>query len=274
MEADVVLQAGIPFEALDVAGLRGRGLVQLMRNLALMVRGALRAYKIIDRFQPDVTFVTGGYVSAPVVLASRARQVPVVIYLPDIVPGLAIRSLARLATRIAVSFEASRQYLPAEKVVVTGYPVRSEFYTRDRTGAQQNLELDPGLKTLLVFGGSRGARRINRAVAATLEGLLELGQLIHVSGQLDIADMERRRETLPATLSSRYRLFAYLHEEMVDALVAADLVVSRAGAATLGEFPAVGAPAVLVPYPYAGAHQADNAAVLAEAGGAAVVSDA
>jgi len=124
-----------------------------------------------------------------------------------------------------------------------------------------------------VFGGSRGARRINRAVAAALDELLGVAQVIHISGRLDIADMQKRRTALPAALKDRYHLFAYLHAEMVDALTGADLVVSRAGAATLGEFPAVGVPAVVVPYPHAGAHQAENAAVLAEAGGAIVIPD-
>lgn len=274
IEAEVVPRAGIPFTAIDVAGLRGAQSVQLIRNLARMVRATLQAYRIVGRFQPSVIFVTGGYVSAPVVLAGRIKEVPVVIYLPDIVPGLAIRSLAQLATRLAVSLEASSQYLPADKVVVTGYPVRSEFYTTDRAEAVRNLDLDPELKTMLIFGGSRGAQRINWAVAAALESLLDLGQVIHVSGQLDIADMKKRRDMLTSTLKKRYHLFDYLHERMIDALIAADLVISRAGAATLGEFPAAGVPAVLVPYPYAGAHQAENAAVLAESGGAVVVPDA
>lgn len=274
VEADVVPRAGIPFEAIDVAGLRGMAALQLARNVLLLMRGTQQAYRIIGRFQPDVVFVTGGYVSAPVVLAGRARRIPIVIYLPDIVPGMVIRSLAQLAAHVAVSFEKSRQYLPRDKVVVTGYPVRRELFSADRATARQNLGLDPDVQTVLVFGGSRGARRINRAVAAALDELLGVAQVIHVSGRLDSADMEKRRETLPAASKGRYHLFAYLHEEMIDALAAADLVVSRAGAATLGEFPAAGVPAVLVPYPHAGAHQAENAASLAEAGGAIIIPDA
>ncbi|MFQ5593263.1 MAG: undecaprenyldiphospho-muramoylpentapeptide beta-N-acetylglucosaminyltransferase [Anaerolineae bacterium] len=273
VEADVVPRAGIPYAAIDVAGLRGMAALQLARNVVLLLRGTQQAYRIIGRFQPDVIFVTGGYVSAPVVLAGRVRRVPIVIYLPDIVPGMAIRSLAQLATRVAVSFEESRQYLPREKVVVTGYPVRGELFSADRDSARQNLGLDPAVSTLLVFGGSRGARRINRAVVAALDELLSVCQVIHVSGRLDIAEMQQRREALPAALKDRYHLFAYLHEEMIDALAVADLVVSRAGAATLGEFPAAGLPAIVVPYPHAGAHQAENAAVLAEAGGAIIVPD-
>lgn len=274
IDADVVPRCGIPFKGIHVAGLRSVGPLRLVQNLAHLVRGALEAYHIIGRFQPDVIFATGGYVSAPAVLAGRVRQVPVVMYLPDIVPGMTIKGLARLATTLAVSFEKSCQYLPGDKVVVTGYPVRSELYTTHRTEARRNLGLVLEQKILLVFGGSRGARRINRAVEAKLEELLELAQLIHISGRLDIEDMRRRRQTLPSTLRSRYHLFAYLYERMTDVLIAADLVVSRAGAATLGEFPAVGVPAVLVPYPYAGAHQAENAAVLAAGGGAIVVPDA
>lgn len=270
----MVPRAGIRFEPIAAAGLRGMALQQSVRNLARTAYGTWQAGYLISRFRPDVTFVTGGYVSAPVVLASWLKRVPVVIYLPDIVPGLAIKRLARLATHLAVSFEESRRYLPPQKTIATGYPVRAGLQAVDRAEAHRRLNLDPALKTVLVFGGSRGARRINQAVAAVAGELLELAQLIHISGRLDIAAMKQQRLTLPAVLRERYHLFAYLHEEMIDALAAADLVVSRAGAATLGEFPAAGVPAVLVPYPHAGAHQAENAAVLAEAGGAVIVPDA
>jgi len=268
------MRAGLPFEGIEAAGVRGMGPRRLARNLLRLARGFFQTRRIIRRFRPDVILVTGGYVSVPVTLAGRLARVPIVIILPDVVPGLAIRFLARLADRVTVSFEGARQYLPAEKVVVTGYPVRAALYTADRDAARRRLGLNPALKTLLVFGGSSGARRINQAVAAVLEGLLDLAQVVHISGRLDFERLQTRRAVLPGTLKTRYYLHTYLHDEMPDALAAADLAVSRAGAATLGEFPAVGLPAVLVPYPYAGAHQHENAAILAEAGAAVVIPDA
>ena len=267
-------RAGIPFEGIDAAGVRGMGPRRLVSNVVRLARGFFQARRIIARFRPDAILVTGGYVSVPVALAGRLAGVPILIILPDVVPGLAIRVLARLAHRVAVSVPAARAYLPAEKVVVTGYPARTALYAADRDAARRRLSLDPALKTVLIFGGSSGARRINQATAAVLVDLLHLGQVIHISGRLDFEALQARRDVLPGTLQTRYRLHAYLHDEMVDALAAADLAVSRAGAATLGEFPAVGLPAVLVPYPYAGAHQHENAAVLAEAGAAEIIPDA
>jgi UDP-N-acetylglucosamine--N-acetylmuramyl-(pentapeptide) pyrophosphoryl-undecaprenol N-acetylglucosamine transferase len=127
---------------------------------------------------------------------------------------------------------------------------------------------------LLVFGGSRGARSINRALTDHLEAYLEVCQVIHISGAPDAAWVQARRAELPPPLQHRYHPAPYLHEEMVAALLAADLVVSRAGASSLGEYPAAGLPAILAPYPYAGAHQALNAAYLARRGAALVVEDA
>ena len=274
IEAELVTRAGLPFEGIEAAGVRGMAPRGLASNLLRLARGFLQARRIVQRFRPDVILVTGGYVSVPVALAGRLAGVPILILLPDVVPGLAIRFLARLADRVAASFEAARRYLPADKVVVTGYPVRAALYTADRDVARQRLGLGSKRKTVLIFGGSSGARRINEATAAVLEELLDLAQVVHISGRLDFEALQERRAALPSTLKNRYRLHAYLHDEMLDALVAADLAVSRAGAATLGEFPAVGLPAVLVPYPYAGAHQRENAAILAEAGAAVVIPDA
>lgn len=274
IEAELVTRVGLPFEGIEAAGVRGMGPRRLAGNLLRLTRGFFQARRIIRRFRPDVILVTGGYVSVPVALAGRVAGVPILILLPDVVPGLAIRFLARLADRVAVSFEETGRYLPREKVVVTGYPVRAALYTAEREAARRRLGLDPALKTVLIFGGSSGAQRINQAAEVVLEDLLNLAQVVHISGRLDFKGLQARQAALPGTLKARYHVHAYLHDEMPDALAAADLAVSRAGAATLGEFPAVGLPAVLIPYPYAGAHQRENAAILAEAGAAVVIPDA
>jgi len=169
--------------------------------------------------------------------------------------------------------EESRSYFPARRVVVTGYPVRAGFRGLERASARAAFGLAPDDPVLLVMGGSRGARSINQALSGVLEGVLELAQVIHVSGELDWPWVAQRRDALPETLKARYHAFPYLYREMGQALAAADLAVCRAGASTLGELPFFGLPAVLVPYPYAWRYQRVNADWLAERGAAVRLDD-
>lgn len=272
LEEDLVPRAGLTLETISGGGLHGVGLARFARNVPRLVRGFWQAWRIAGRFEPDVVFLTGGYISPPVALAAWLRRIPVLVYLPDVEPGLAIKALSRLATRVAVSVEASRQYLPAEKVAVTGYPVRAEFEGIEREAARAYFKIDSAEKVLLVFGGSRGARSINQALEAILEAVLEVAQVIHVSGKLDAEACQARRAALPAGLQARYHLFDYLHD-IGQAFAAADLAVARAGAGTLGELPFFGLPAILVPYPYAWRYQKVNADYLAERGAAIRLND-
>ena len=273
MEEDLVKQAGIDYVGLEAGGLRGMGLLVTARNAARIAGSVGKAGRVLAQFRPDVVFVTGGYVCVAVALAARLRRIPVLIYLPDIKPGLAVRSLSRIAAVIAVTSEESYHYLPRDKVVVSGYPVRPRIFTLGRAESRTALGLEPAIKTLLVFGGSRGARSINQALVAGLRDLLPACQIVHISGRLDAEWVAGAARSLPDDLRARYHLLPYL-DDMPLALVAADLAVARAGAAVLGEFPAAGLPAVLVPYPYSGQHQQANADYMAENGAALVLPDA
>jgi UDP-N-acetylglucosamine--N-acetylmuramyl-(pentapeptide) pyrophosphoryl-undecaprenol N-acetylglucosamine transferase len=268
-----VTRAGVDFQTVQAAGLRSLSPWRMLVNASALLRGCVQAWRIIAAYEPDVLLATGGYGSAPVVVAARLQRCPVLIYLPDILPGLAVRFLSYLSGRVAVSFEASTAHFAAGKAVVTGYPVRQALYTRDAKTARQRLGLSADEQVVLVLGGSRGARTINVAVGEALERLLQKAQLIHLAGKADVVWLQQRRDGLPVDLRARYHLHDYLHEEMVDALVAADLAVARAGAATMGEFAAVGLPSVLVPYPYAGKHQEANADFMVEFGAAVKVPD-
>ena len=273
IEGELVRHAGIEFVGLAAGGLRGMGLLVKVRNALRILGSVRRARSILSGFEPDVILVTGGYACVAVTLAAWLKSIPVVIYLPDIVPGQAIRFLARFAAKVTVTSEESYHYFRREKVVVTGYPVRPEIHTLDRAGARQELGIDPEEKLLLVFGGSRGSRSINQALVAGLRDLLPVCQVVHVSGTLDADWVAGAAKKLPEELRQRYRHYPYLHD-MPQALVAADLVVSRAGAATLGEFPAAKLPALLVPYPHSGQHQDPNAAYMARNGAAQSLIDA
>lgn len=196
------------------------------------------------------------------------------IYLPDVEPGVTIRYLSRLAQRVAVSFPEVARFFPG-KALVTGYPVRRSFLTAagQRSAARQALDLTDDVPVVLVFGGSRGARSINQALATALTELLPVCQVVHVTGTLDWPEAQQRVEALPTHLRHRYRIYPYLHQEMAQAMAAADLAIARAGASTLGEFPIMGLPSVLVPYPYSGQHQDANADYLVSRGAALKVAD-
>ncbi len=272
MEAALVKRAGIPFEAIPAAGLHGVGIRSLPVNAIRLLQGIPAAKRIIRRFRPDVLFFTGGYVGLPVALASR--YLPKAVFVPDIEPALALRLISRFARVINVSTAVSKHFYSRRKrVVVTGYPTKGDYVVRGKAEAKQIFGLDENARTLLVFGGSRGARSINEAVWEILPKLLEIAQVVHITGELDWPRVPAVIEKLNATQASRYHPHPYVHEGMGQALGAADLVVSRAGAATIGEYPLFGLPAVIVPYPHAWRYQEVNAAYLEDSGGAIVLRD-
>jgi UDP-N-acetylglucosamine--N-acetylmuramyl-(pentapeptide) pyrophosphoryl-undecaprenol N-acetylglucosamine transferase len=272
MEADLVARAGLQLTAIPAAGLHGVGWLQLPGNLWQLLRGYLAARKLLAEFKPDALFFTGGFVAAPVALAGS--RIPTLAFIPDVVPGFTLRFIQRFADAVAVVAEETKRYLRRpERAQVTGYPVRSETGNWQRAAAQQHFNLDANTPVLLVFGGSKGALNINRAILAALPELLAEMQIIHVSGQGNWAEVEAAAAALPAELKARYRAFPYLHGDMGAAFAAADLAVCRAGASTLGELPHFKLPAVLVPIPFKQHLQHSNAAYLEQHGAAVVLQD-
>jgi UDP-N-acetylglucosamine--N-acetylmuramyl-(pentapeptide) pyrophosphoryl-undecaprenol N-acetylglucosamine transferase len=269
MEESLVKRQGITFQSIPAAGIHGVGLATLPRNLALIGRGILAARRILNEFQPDVMFFTGGYVAVPVALAGRS--IASMLYVPDIEPGMALKSLSGFADMIAVTTSQSQKFFK-KKVFETGYPLRTELALWDRSTAQRHLGISSGLPILLIFGGSKGARSINTTVLNNLRELLAKFEIIHLSGELDWTLVKHNREQLPMELAARYHAMPYLHD-MGAALAAADLVISRAGASCLGEYPLFGLPAILVPYPYAWRYQKVNADYLTGRGAAVILED-
>ena len=276
MEERLVPRADLRLETIRAGAVAGVPVREKMKNLAKLTWSLGKSNRVFGRFRPDVLFMTGGYVNVPVALVARLRQVPAAIYLPDVEPGSAIRFLSHFADKVATTVPASRAYFPDEKVVVTGYPVRPDVRSAtalSREEALAHFDLSPTRPTLLVFGGSRGARTINRALLAILPELLEEIQVIHVSGELDWPDVEVHAEQLPSSQRAYYRPYPYLHRRMGAAFRSADLAVARAGASMLGEAPAFALPSVLVPYPFAWRYQKVNADYLADRGAALRLDD-
>lgn len=267
MEENLVKRAGLQFEAIPAAGVHGVSLRKLPGNVIRLWKGYWQSRKILKNFQPDVLFFTGGYVAIPMALAGLPRQS--LCYVPDIEPGLALKTLTRWSDHIALSVEDSRRYFKRqEKITVTGYPIRSDLASWTKEKGLEYFGFSAATPTVLFLGGSSGARSINTAVLANAEALTADYQVIHISGHLDWDSIQQKTRNL----SARYQAFPYLHE-IGAAFAAADLVVSRSGASILGEYPAFGLPAVLVPYPYAWRYQKTNADFLTARGAAILLED-
>jgi UDP-N-acetylglucosamine--N-acetylmuramyl-(pentapeptide) pyrophosphoryl-undecaprenol N-acetylglucosamine transferase len=287
MEQGIVMrESTIPFRALPATAVRGRSPLAVMGGSVTLASGVLVAYALLRELQPAAILGTGGYVCVPLFLAARVARIPTLIYLPDVVPGLAVKFLSRIATRTACSVADSHRFLP--DALVTGYPVRSALFRQHTRTCRAAFDIGEDQAVLLIYGGSRGARSINRAVEALLPDILALAHIIHVCGREgDEEWLAAAAARLDAPLRSRYRLFPYLasdvHERsdagaemalpsMVQAFGAADVALCRSGASVIAELPAAALPAVLVPYPYV--HQDENADYLVQHGAAVKVSDA
>jgi UDP-N-acetylglucosamine--N-acetylmuramyl-(pentapeptide) pyrophosphoryl-undecaprenol N-acetylglucosamine transferase len=227
----------------------------------------------LSRWRPDAIFTTGGYVAIPILIAARVLRIPTLLWEGNVIPGRSVRATARLASALAVSFEATCAVLSTRGAcLVTGTPIR-DVSTMDRLAARERLGLAATDHLIVIFGGSQAVRRFTNAVAGALPRLVERAVVIHVAGADGMADAEAARSALPEPVRARYRPAAFLGAELLDALAAADLLVGRAGSSTLAEATAFGLPMIVVPYPHAGAHQRANAVALANRGAAELIED-
>lgn len=274
LEARAVPAAGFRLATVGAAPMPrgGRALLDLPRAAWANLSGAVEADRALGAFGPDVLLGVGGYVSVPAILAARRRGVPVVLHEQNVLPGMANRLLARLADAVALSWEASRRWIDGPRVRVVGNPVRRDVRDADRASARLRRGLSADRVQILVFGGSRGARRLNGAVPGLVRRLADEGRdvaTLWATGR-DLHDEARAA----AAGAPGVEVVPYI-EAMGEALAAADLLVSRAGATTLAEAAARGVASVLVPYPHAAeGHQSRNAEAFAAAGAARVVEDA
>lgn len=278
LEATLVPPTGIPLRRLALRSLRTTEAdVHAVTDPLRLGASVPQAAAILATQRPAAIFTTGGYVAVPILMAAGPLGIPVVLWDGNVIPGRAVRATARLATALAVSFEATCVALasaaPGRPCYLTGTPIRD---TRDvdREAARRRLDIPAGERVLLVFGGSQAVRRFNTAVSDALPRLVERVTVVHVAGEEGYPAALAEREALPEGVRSRYRPYPFLRDEMLSALAAADLVVGRAGSSTLAEVTALGLPMVVVPYPHAGGHQRANARVLVEAGAARLVEDA
>ncbi|MGE3077340.1 MAG: glycosyltransferase [Dehalococcoidia bacterium] len=264
-ERAIVDAATVRFVAVPSAAVRGRSPLGLLRSGWSLLRGVFAAIRALRAFKPDAVFSTGGYGSFPGSLAAKLLRRPLVVYLPDVHPGWAVKAERRLATKMTTTTEAALEFLPAKKTVVTGYPVRAAFSATNRDEARKSFGVTARQKLVVIAGATQGAQAINNAVIAGLESLAGAAVVYHVTGPAGLTAAEAALSALPEKLQSRYHPSAY-RDDLPQLMVAADLGVFRAGASVLGEIPAAALPSILVPATYAGGHQRNNARWLAKAG--------
>ncbi len=275
LETELVPAAGYQLRLLSVRGFRRSLGLDTVRSALAAVRGLWEAYQLLGAYKPDAVIGTGGYVCGPVLLAAWLRGVPAYLQEQNAMPGVTNRLLARFVRAAYLGYEEGRPFFSQTRSVLwTGNPLRA-LGSEEKSAALAKLGLDAAKKTVLITGGSRGARSINRAVAAAFKQLTaDHGvQFLHVTGRDEYEAtkallLEQGLADCPA-----FHLRPYLHDMPV-ALRAADLVLCRAGAIALAEVAALGLPAVLIPYPYAtGNHQEANARAFEKRGAAVVLLD-
>jgi UDP-N-acetylglucosamine--N-acetylmuramyl-(pentapeptide) pyrophosphoryl-undecaprenol N-acetylglucosamine transferase len=268
LETTIVPRAGFPLELISVAGLKGKSPLTLLKNVMKVPLGMIQSARILRRWKPAGVLGVGGYASGPVLLVAALLRYPTAIHEQNAFPGLTNRILAKIVRRVAVAFPEAIGRLGG-KGEVTGNPVRREFFERPDASGRPHQERT----RLLIFGGSQGSKVLNDAMIAALGRLKPLAgrlEIVHQTGPAMLTEVTAR---YAASAFADARVVAYL-DPMAEELRAADLVVSRAGAMTLGELAATGRPAVLVPFALAtNNHQEVNARAMESAGGAVVVTE-
>lgn len=278
LEADIVPRKGIPFQTIDIEGFKRRLTAENLVVLGKALLGVAKSFKILLADRPSAVIGTGGYVSGPLLLAAALLHIPTLIQDQNAIPGITNKILSKFVDKIACGYQSSCAHFSAKKAVFTGNPIRKDVFKYSRQQAIRELGLSMDKKTVLVTGGSRGARRINKAMPAVYAKFAnnEQIQFLHVTGRTQydevFADLKDHEINL-AKINNVY-IKPYLYD-MPMALAAADLVISRAGAIGLAEITASGLPAILVPYPYAAEdHQRLNAQALVDKKAASMIPDA
>ncbi len=259
----------IPYVAISAGGFKRSLSPKNLIAIFNLIAGFFQAYGFLSKYRPRALLVMGGYLSVPPAIAAKMLGIPIVMHEQNLLPGLANRLLSHLVSKVAVSFPASLPVFGL-KALVTGNPVRKEFLELPAPGvAREKWGLDENKITVLIFGGSLGARRLNEIVVQAFEAMPEAAtnvQILHITGPSDVIWVRQRYAKTPFT----FYVDSYCHD-MPSAYAASDLVISRSGASTVSELMVVRKPAIFVPYPLATAgHQTANANELAKVGAARV----
>lgn len=280
LEQDLVPRAGYELKTIDAYGLSKKISFDNMKKLLKTIKGLSQAKRIVKEFKPDVVIGTGGYICGAVILAAHKQGIPTMLHESNAFPGKAVKMLARYTDVIMVSFEDAISRIPnAKKVVLTGTPTRNlekELTLNDKIKEIEKYNLNPAKPTVLVFGGSQGAKRINDTIIDLAEKELnKMYQIILVSGQkqYELVKQELREKGLDIENLSGIRVVPYIYE-MAETISAADVLVCRSGATTVTEASKHGKPAIFIPLPNVSHnHQQYNAEVLEKVDAARIIKN-
>jgi UDP-N-acetylglucosamine--N-acetylmuramyl-(pentapeptide) pyrophosphoryl-undecaprenol N-acetylglucosamine transferase len=263
LETKIVPENGFQLSLIHSVGLKSVGAKGLLKGIAVLPKSFLEARKLLKEFRPDVVVGAGGYVSGPVLMVASALKIPTLVMDSNALPGFTNRRLARFVDKAALAFKEALPYF-GNKGIVTGNPVRKEFFELGEKQPNEKL-------TLLVFGGSQGARAINNAVIDSLGEMNGLKERITVTHQTGDADFEKIRSAYQEAGWTSAQVRTYI-SDMMNQFAQTDLIICRAGATTCAELAAAGKPAIMVPLPTAADdHQRKNAEALERAGAAKMI---
>jgi UDP-N-acetylglucosamine--N-acetylmuramyl-(pentapeptide) pyrophosphoryl-undecaprenol N-acetylglucosamine transferase len=270
LEARVVPQAGYPLETIRAQGLKGKGLVGLVKGLLALPMAFIESIRILQRHKPDVVVGVGGYSSGPVVLAAALLGIPTAVQEQNALPGLTNKLLGRVVRVVFTAFEEARPFFPSRKVQLVGNPIRRKLMENFLRSRMVHDKF-----SLLVFGGSLGARGINQRMIDALDHLQDIREQLHIVHQTGKNDLETvRKGYADKGFEAQAQVVEYI-EDMSSAYARAELVVCRAGATTLSELTVAKKASILIPFPYAtDNHQEVNAQSLVKAGAALMFREA
>lgn len=272
IESRVLPKEGYPLKSIRVEPLAGHGLFKRFLSLSRFPLALTDSLRILKEVSPDIVIGLGGYSSGPLLIVASLKGIPTLILEQNVIPGMTNRFLSKFVDAVAVNFKSSKEFFPERKTYITGNPIRDGIASGSREDGLRTFGLEDGRFTILIFGGSAGAHRINKSMTEAIGYLGDFKDKIQLIHQTGDKDYEEIKEFYIAR-DFKTAVFPFI-ERMAEAYAASDLIVARSGAGTISEITACGKPSILVPYPYAAKnHQEINAKILLNEGAAALILD-
>lgn len=273
LENKIVPETGISFKTIKIQGFKRKLSFENIKTVQLFIESIKRSKEILREFKPDVVIGTGGYVSGSVVYAAARMKIPTIVHEQNSVPGITNKFLSRFADKVGICFPDAAQYFPESKTVLVGNPRAQEVVTSGKSEVLEQYGLLPDIPTVLIFGGSQGALKINQAVIQALPQFSQKEyQVLYASGDRYYNEISERFDI--EKISRNLSLQPYI-KNMTDVMANVDLLIARAGATSIAEFTALGLPGILIPSPYVtNDHQTKNAQSLVNAGAVKMIADA